>query len=189
MAEQDELIQTLSDVVKRLNALQIGYMVTGSVAMSSYVTARTTMDIDVIIEIRSSDTSRFEAAFRDDYYVDEASIRNAQERNSMFNVLDLKTGVKVDFILRKPTRSEKEKFRRRRSSRLGDIEYWVIQKEDLVMSKMEWAKDSHSEIQFRDIRNLIESGVDKARIDAMIADQGLQEVWKVYSEWKTRIEK
>ena len=83
MEQTEELVETLSDVVRRLNALQVNYMVTGSVAMSSYITARTTMDIDVIIDISGSDCRRFEAAFQDDYYVDETSIRNAQHRASI----------------------------------------------------------------------------------------------------------
>ena len=189
MADQDELTKTLSDVADRLNRLGVEFMVTGSVAMSSYATARTTLDIDVVIEIGNSDAHRFEAAFAGDYYVNADSIKRAQERNSMFNVLNLATGVKVDFIPRKPTNFEAAKFSRRRKSTLGDIEYWVIRKEDLILSKLEWAKDSHSELQFRDIRNLIESGVDGPAIDKMVAEQKLQGVWEAFSEWKTRIEK
>jgi hypothetical protein len=49
--ETNEIFDTLNDVVVRLNDLGVEYMVTGSVAMSSYVPARATMDIDVIIEI------------------------------------------------------------------------------------------------------------------------------------------
>jgi len=46
------MIEALKDFVSRVDALGISYMVTGSLAMSVYITARTTMDIDVVIEIR-----------------------------------------------------------------------------------------------------------------------------------------
>ena len=187
--EINEIFDTLSDVVGRLNDLGVEYMVTGSVAMSSYVTARATMDIDVIIEIEHSDIHRFERRFADDYYIDIESMRRAKEHNSMFNVLNYTTGIKVDFITRKPNAFEAAKFQRRRRSKVGQTDFWVISKEDLILSKLWWAKDSHSERQFEDVRRLIESGADTEMIDRDIQAQGLGPVWEVYLEWKTRAKK
>lgn len=187
--EINEIFDTLNDVVVRLNDLGVEYMVTGSVAMSSYVTARATMDIDVIIEIEQSDIQRFEQRFAGDYYVSLESIRRARERYSMFNVLNFTTGIKVDFITRKPNAFEAAKFDRRRKSKIGEIEFWVISKEDLILSKLGWAKDSHSERQFEDVRRLIESGSDAAMIDNEIEGQGLGGVWQAYIEWTTRAKK
>jgi hypothetical protein len=183
------MIETLQDAVDRVKDLGIEYMVTGPVAMSAYATARTTMDIDLIIEIRGVDAGVFERKFIDDYYVNAVSIERARERQSMFNVFNLRTGVKVDFIIRKQNALEIEKFSRRRLSKIGQNEFWVINKEDLILSKLNWAKDSHSEMQFRDIRNLLESGADEDFIRRMIAKHGLTEVWNVFDEWKIRIEK
>src|SRR5215217_5851713 len=124
--EVNEIFDTLKDVVVRLNDLGVEYMLTGSVAMSSYVTARATMDIDVIIKIELADIERFEQRFTGDYYVSLESIRRARERYSMFNVLNFTTGVKVDFITRKPKSFEAAKFHRRRLSRIGETQFWVI---------------------------------------------------------------
>jgi len=55
MIESNEMLATLKDVAERLDDLGIEYMVTGSFAMSSYATARTTMDIDIVLEINSAD--------------------------------------------------------------------------------------------------------------------------------------
>jgi hypothetical protein len=187
--ESNEIFDTLNDLVVRLNDLGVEYMVTGSVAMSSYVPARSTMDIDVIIQIERSDVERFEQRFAGDYYVSLDSIRQARERNSMFNVLNFETGIKIDFITKKPNAFEAAKFERRRRSRIGEIEFWVIAKEDLILSKLSWAKDSHSERQFEDIRRLIESGADTEMIDNEIADQGLGAVWQAYLEWTIRAQK
>ena len=187
--EMNEIFDTLSDVVVRLNELGVEYMLTGSVAMSSYVTARATMDIDVIIEIEQADIQKFERRFADDYYISLESIRRAQQHRSMFNVLNNTTGIKVDFILRKPNRSEAAKFQRRRLSKIDGTEFWVISKEDLILSKLAWAKDSHSERQFEDVRTLLESGADMAMIEREIQEEGLTDVWTAYFEWKIRIEK
>ncbi len=187
--EINEIFDTLSDVVVRLNDLGVEYMVTGSVAMSSYVTARATMDIDVIIEIDQADIERFGQRFAGDYYVDLESIRQAKQRHSMFNVLSFTTGVKVDFITRKPNAFDAAKFQRRRSSRIGETDFWVISKEDLILSKLWWAKDSHSERQFEDVRRLIESGADEAMIHKEVGAQSLGSVWEAYLEWKIRAKK
>ena len=187
--EINEIFDTLSDVVTRLNDLGVEYMVTGSVAMSGYVTARSTFDIDVIIELDQSDTETFEQRFKGDYYVSLESIRRARDRHSMFNVINFSTGVKVDFIARKPNAFEAAKFRRRRRSRIGQTDFWVISKEDLILSKLWWAKDSHSERQFEDVRRLIESGADAPTIDEEIRTQGLGEVWEAYLEWTIRVQK
>ncbi len=187
--EINEIFDTLNDVVVRLNDLGVEYMVTGSVAMSSYVTARATMDIDVIIEIEQSDIQKFEGRFAGDYYVSLESIRRAKERHSMFNVLNFETGVKVDFITRKPSAFEAAKFNRRRLSRIGETEFWVISKEDLILSKLWWARDSHSERQFEDVRRLIESGAEAAMINKEVEAQGLNQVWETYLEWKIRAKK
>ena len=189
MIDTNEMVATLADVVSRLDELGIRYMVTGSFAMSIYATARTTMDIDIIVEIGSTKADRFEAKFSPDYYVSAASVRRAEQHCSMFNMLSNLTGVKVDCILRKRDKLESEKFDRRRRATLGAIEFWVIAKNDLILSKLRWAKDSHSELQFRDIRNLVESGVDERVILDQVKSERLQEVWKAFEKWKTRIAK
>ena len=81
--EENEMLVTMKDVAERLNDLGIKYMVTGSFAMSAYAKARTTMDIDVVLEISSTDAKRFERRFVGDYYVDELSIVNADRHQSM----------------------------------------------------------------------------------------------------------
>ncbi|MGH9820869.1 MAG: hypothetical protein ACRD43_11925 [Pyrinomonadaceae bacterium] len=183
------MIETLKDFIQRLDELGIEYMITGSFAMHAYATGRLTYDIDAIIEISSRDAGRFELKFLPDYYVDEISIRNAIERNSMFNVLNLSNGVKVDCIIKKATEIEAEKFERRRKTEIDGIGFWVISKEDLILSKLEWAKDSLSEKQFLDIRSLVESGIDDIRFLEQVRQLNLSEVWEEFEKWKIQAEK
>ncbi len=46
-----------------------------------------------------------------------------------------------------------------------DFETWIVSKEDLILSKLIWAKDSESERQLQDVRNLIASGHDESIIE------------------------
>ena len=189
MTRQNEMLITLEDVARRLNALGINYMLTGSVAMGLYVPARTTFDIDIVVEISSADSQRFEASFREDYYVDETSIIRANDRESMFNIINNTTLVKVDCIVKKRDRFEIEKFERRIKTRIGGEEFWVIGKEDLILSKLRWASDSYSERQFEDINRLIESGIENPSFFDNIMKLNLDTVWDVFNKWKIRTAK
>lgn len=187
MIDKNEMLATLEDTVRRLEELGIPYMVTGSFAMSTYATARTTMDIDIVVEIGTVDPQAIEAKFRPDYYVDAESIRLAKQHQTMFNMLNRANGVKVDCILRKKNRFELERFERRRRASLGGVEFWSISKNDLILSKLRWAKDSHSEVQFRDIQGLVGEG--ESDIAAEVRREGLGEVWNAYIEWTIRAKK
>lgn len=189
MLTQNSMIETLKDFVQRLGHLGIEYMITGSFAMHAYATGRLTYDIDAILEISGADAGRFESKFLPDYYVDQISIRHAVERNTMFNVLDLNNGVKVDCIIKKASVFEVEKFGRRRKTEVDGISFWVISKEDLILSKLSWAKDSLSEKQFLDIRSLVEGGIDEEFFFEQMGSLRLGKVWEEFEKWKTRIEK
>lgn len=187
--EQNEMLVTLVDVSERLQKLGIDHMVTGSFAMSAYVPARTTMDIDIVVEIKASDALRFESMFVGDYYVSASSISNACERQSMFNIISNSTLVKVDCIIRKQDRFEVERFERRRKTKVGEVEFWVIGKEDLILSKLKWAAGSLSERQFEDVLRLIESGTDVDLLKESARKLGLTEVWDSFEVWKTQAAK
>jgi hypothetical protein len=183
------IINALSDFARRMDRLGIPYMVTGSFAMNPYVTARTTMDVDVILEITHGDESRIESALVSDYYVDARSIGRAIRDGTMFNVINNKEAVKIDCIVSKSSAFEKAKFERRLKTTIFGLEFWVISKEDLILSKLRWAAESLSERQFQDIRALIESGVDQPYIDEWIDREGLSHGWAEFEKWKIHAQK
>ena len=64
-------LEVLLDVVARLDGAGIGYMLTGSVAMSVYAEPRMTRDIDVVVELDSVAAGTVVRLFSPDYYVDD----------------------------------------------------------------------------------------------------------------------
>ena len=64
--------------------------------------------------------------------------------------------VKVDFIVRKESEYRRVEFGRRRAFDSDGQRIQVVAMEDLVLSKLAWAKDSHSEFQLKDVRSLFE---------------------------------
>ncbi|MCA1590659.1 MAG: hypothetical protein LC730_05625 [Acidobacteria bacterium] len=189
MIEQNEMLSTMRDVAERLNDLGINYMVTGSFAMGVYIPARTTFDIDVVLEINSTEAEKFEKRFMVDYYVNAASIVRAGEQRSMFNIINNSTLVKVDCIIKKDDRFEAEKFARRQSAEIAGVKFWVIAKEDLILSKLKWAVGSHSSRQFEDVGCLLETGIDDEFLSDSIERMELEEVWGAFCQWRTQTAK
>ena len=180
------MIETLRDFVTKVDELGIEYMVTGSYAMSAYGEIRMTRDIDVVIELAQRDLTPFLNIFQDEYYISEESIRNALSRRGMFNVINHAHGGKIDCIIQKDTDFARASFARRYKETVSGIEFWTTTKEDLIIAKLSWAKDSHSEMQIRDIANLTASAYDSAYVAGWIARLRLDEIWAEVAQWKTQ---
>ena len=68
--------------------------------------------------------------------------------------------IKVDFIVRKDTPYRQEEFARRIAVEIDGATMWLVTAEDLLLSKLVWAAESHSEMQLQDVRSLIRSVAD-----------------------------
>jgi hypothetical protein len=75
----------------------------------------------------------------------------------MFNIIDFKSGAKVDFIIVKHDIYRELEFTRKNRSVIGDFEVWVVSLEDLVISKLIWANQMFSSQQVIDVENLIDN--------------------------------
>ncbi len=56
------------------------------------------------------------------------------------------------------------------------VSVWIVSKEDLIISKLYWARDSHSEFQLRDVKNLLVSGYDVAYLEQWTRELGLYDL-------------
>ena len=57
--------------------------------------------------------------------------------------------------------------------KLEDQEVWVVSLEDLIISKLYWAKDSFSEMQIKDIVSLIDLDFDMEYVEEWCTRLGL----------------
>ena len=76
----------------------------------------------------------------------------------MFNLMHLDSAIKVDLIVRKNSEYRHAEFERRKSVEFAGISTWITSREDLILSKLVWARDTNSEMQLRDVRTLIAAG-------------------------------
>ncbi|HHE38785.1 MAG TPA: hypothetical protein ENL20_09475 [Candidatus Cloacimonetes bacterium] len=159
----DEL-QILFDIINKLQKLNINYMLTGSMAMNYYAEPRMTRDFDIIIEISSPQKKDFFASFSNEYYLTETAFKEAIKYNSMFNIIHKEKVFKADMIIKKKDEYSIQAFERKQIETINKHFVNIISKEDLIISKIEWAKDSKSAQQKADIINLLNTGYNKEYI-------------------------
>ncbi len=153
-------LTTLEDVVARLEKAGFDYMVTGSIALNCYAQPRMTRDVDLVIAFYLDDAQRIASVLGEDYYVSEFAAKDAVMQQSSFNAIHQTTLVKIDFMIRKREEYRLLEFDRRVRLPVNGFEAWVVSKEDLILSKLEWARESLSERQLSDVKNLIATGCD-----------------------------
>jgi hypothetical protein len=173
---QNEL-DIVRDVSQRLESAGINYMLTGSMAMNYYAQPRMTRDIDVVVDLRREDAGRVVQLFSPDYYVSREAVDRSIAQHSMFNLIHNESVIKVDCIVRKQDEYRLNEFGRRQRIKVLGFETWIVSKEDLVLSKLFWAKDSHSELQLRDVKNLLATGCDRPYIERWTSGLGLTALW------------
>jgi hypothetical protein len=132
-------------------------MITGSMATNFYTVPRMTRDIDIVVELAEADLGSFIPLFEADFYLDPQTVREAVKHQGMFNLIQNEYVVKIDFIVRKDSPYRRREFSRRRKVAVDDQSLYLVAAEDLILSKLEWAKESRSEIQLSDVRNLLNS--------------------------------
>ena len=79
----------------------------------------------------------------------------------------------MDCIIRKRSEYRRVEFERRQKISILDFTTFIVSKEDLIISKLFWAKDSHSEIQLADVKNLLATGYDAAYLQRWTRELGL----------------
>jgi hypothetical protein len=137
-----DLLAAVIPVVEALEQLKIPYYMGGSVASSLLGVARTTLDADVIADIRGKQVQPLMSALGADYYASEPMIRDAIARRASFNLIHLPTMFKVDVFVLKDRDFDRAGFERVRRDTLGDesaqIEVNVASPEDVILNKLEW---------------------------------------------------
>jgi hypothetical protein len=155
-----EELDVLRIIGERLKASDIGFMLTGSFALGYYGKPRMTRDLDFVVALMENDVDKLVAAFSSDFYVDEDAARSAVKTQRMFNLMHFASGIKVDLIVRKDSEYRHVEFARRKAVDLAGVSTWIASREDLILSKLVWARDANSELQKRDVSTLLDDSVD-----------------------------
>lgn len=173
-----EELEVLRIVSERLEAAQIPFMLTGSFAMAYYGKPRMTRDLDLVVALVEDDIRGIVEAMTPDFYIDADDVRSAVMAQRLFNLMHHATGIKIDLIVRKNAEYRQVEFARRRPVELNGVKTWIVSREDLILSKLIWAKESGSELQRRDVKTLLDESVEREYMEHWAARLGVMQSLK-----------
>jgi len=176
----------VAEVFRRITAALdqagISYMLTGSFASAYYGVPRSSQDIALVIEATPARLQRFIQLLPSaEYYADLETALEAQQRQSLFNVIDLLTGWKIDFIFRKSRPFSRQEFDRRQQIVLQGFSIFAASAEDVVVAKLEWAQRAQSQRHIDDVAGILRmrwDSLDHAYLEKWILELGLPAEWK-----------
>jgi len=155
-------------------------MITGSTAANFYAVPRMTRDIDIVVALSERDIGKFIRRFERDHYLEPETLREAVKNKGMFNLIHDQYIIKVDFVVRKDTPYRRREFSRKKKISVDGQDLYVVAPEDLILSKLVWAKDSQSEVQLRDVQNLLQSvkGLDQRYLSRWAKQLGVDSLYR-----------
>jgi len=156
-------------------------MLTGSFASAFHGAPRTTQDVDIVIAPTLGSLQKLVKQLpEEEYYVSRDAALQAYGAESLFNVIDLNSGWKIDFIIRKSRPFSLEEFERRREADMLGTRLYIASAEDVILSKLEWAKMSSSERQVNDVAGIVRTqgdALDLEYVERWVAALGLESQW------------
>ena len=157
----------LIQVARAFDALGIDYVVVGSFASSIHGEYRASGDIDIIADVDFRHIEPLVATLKDEFYIDDLTVRRAIEQGRSFNVIHLKAIFKVDIFV-PTTNLAKQQLSRRQQYKLDPTEeqkIWIASAEDTILAKLEWYRMGKevSELQWRDVKGII--GTQASELD------------------------
>ena len=175
----------LQVVCAALHDARIPFMLTGSVAAAFHGASRATMDIDVVIDPVEAQLEVFVGIIEcTGAYVSRDAAREALQHRTMFNVVDTESGWKVDLMIRKDRAFSTTELERREAADVFGVALAIATLEDVILSKLEWAKLGASARQLEDVRTLLRlrgEDVDTAYIERWLDALGIRSQWTAVS--------
>jgi hypothetical protein len=153
-----ELKAFFTYVIEVLEHLEIPYMVVGGFAAILYGEPRLTIDVDIVVDMKSEHVRPLVAAFPiPDYYVSEEGICDSLQRRYPFNVIQPATGAKVDLVPLPHDPFTRSAFQRRQRLEYDEAGHSAtfITPEDIIVAKLVAYRETGSDKHLRDVRGVL----------------------------------
>ena len=138
-----DIIEVTLKVIKVFEQLGIAYHIGGSLASSAFGIARSTLDVDIVADIKPEQASDISKTLREEFYVDSDMIVSAIQKQSSFNLIHLETLFKVDIFPLKHDPFDQQAFSRHLQKAFSEDtpqQLFFATPEDIVLHKLTWYK-------------------------------------------------
>jgi len=157
--------KALKKIIGILDEEKIDYMIVGGFAVSFHNRARTTNDIDLVLQIYPRNVKQILNHFPKwkDF---EDPFMESVKMGMLFNITDFETGIRYDFMTYKDSDYNWAAFERRKEVEYFGVKCYMCSKEDLVLSKLKWYNITPSDKQMEDVKFLmLDEDMEKSYIE------------------------
>ena len=147
-------------VAQILEACGLRYLIGGSLASSLSGEPRSTLDVDIVVAMTTSDVDRVVEALRGEFDVDELAVARAVRERSSVNVFHRASAIKVDlFVMGGSPLDEEQMNRRQRVQVTADPDRYLYAytPEDILLQKLRRFRKGNevSDRQWRDVLGIL----------------------------------
>jgi len=155
-------------VTDTLEELGVRYAVGGSLSSSLHGVMRSTLDVDIVADVRLEHIQSLLHVLSPEFYLDNEMMREAIEHHGSFNLIHYETAFKVDVFIPKPRPFDQMQLERRAPATVTtdpERSLYVTSPEDVILSKLEWYRmgGEVSDRQWRDVLGVLKTtagGID-----------------------------
>lgn len=151
-----DVFEMLRLATEALEAIEVSYFVTGSMATIAFGEPRLTIDVDIVADLKRSHVGALCDAFAaPDFYCSRAMIVDAIRHRSQFNIIHPFSGVKVDVMVPADSAFNRSRLDRRVVVTTRGVRSFFASPEDAILKKLEYYRDGGSEKHVRDIKGVL----------------------------------
>ncbi len=179
------MIELIDTFIRPLNEHGIRYFITGSVASMVYGEPRLTNDVDVVLEITSSEIPKLVKAFPEaDFYLPPVEVIETEllrGSRGHFNIISQSTMLKADIYLVGADPLQKWGMNEARFLDIDGQQVSFASPEYVIIRKLEFYREGNSSKHLRDIASMLTespSEIDRDTLSAHITQRHLETEWQ-----------